>query len=246
MLLAGCSLHGATKKAEINLNSNSQMAQEANSQAATANNAVKSDSAAAPAVEPAQDSSQAEKPTGTSVAASAPQGASSSPAPATNADPTTLKITNQLVNWGFTKTSGRAIDTIVVHSSYNAMGADVHSVEDIINEEWKPAGVSPHYVIGRDGTIYRLVADQNIAYHAGVSKMPDSRTNVNNFSLGIEVVEAMSESPSSAQYASLKNLIDYLKGKYQIKHVLGHSDIAPGRKTDPWNFDWSKVGGKEK
>ena len=151
------------------------------------------------------------------------------------------KIINNLVAWGFAKTSGRTIDTIIIHSSYNATGGDSHSVEGIINNEYKPNGVSPHYIIGRDGSIYRLVPDQDIAYHAGVSKMPDGRTNVNNFSLGIEIVEAMAEGPSAAQYAALNSLLGYLAGKYPIKHILGHSDIAPGRKTDPWNFDWKKV-----
>ena len=151
------------------------------------------------------------------------------------------KIINKLVNWGFTKEESRAIDTIIIHSSYNVLGNNTHDVEDIINKEYKPAGVSPHYIIARDGTIYRLVQDKNIAYHAGVSKMPDGRTNVNNFSLGIEIVETTSESPSDKQYTALKNLIMYLKGKYKIKYVLGHSDIAPGRKTDPWNFNWKRI-----
>lgn len=155
-------------------------------------------------------------------------------------------ILNRLVNWGFTQTNGRQIDTIIIHSSYNATGGDPHSVDAIINNEYKPNGVSPHYIIGRDGTIYRLVPDEDIAYHAGASKMPDGRTNVNNFSIGIEIVETMSESPSAAQYAALNSLINYLVGKYPIKHILGHSDIAPGRKTDPWNFDWGKITqGKE-
>ncbi len=155
------------------------------------------------------------------------------------------KIINRLVTWGFTPTSRRKIDTIIIHSSYNAMGGDIHNLETIINQEYRPAGVAPHYIISRQGRIYRLVADHNIAYHAGVSKMPDGRTRVNNFSLGIEIVETQSESPTDAQYEALKKLVTYLKDKYKIKHVLGHSDIAPGRKTDPWNFNWKKVG-KEK
>jgi hypothetical protein len=156
-------------------------------------------------------------------------------------DSSKIKIINRLVSWGFTPSAERLIDTIIIHSSYNAVGSDPHSVDDIINKEYKPNGVSPHYIIGRDGTIYRLVEDKNIAYHAGESKLSDGRTNVNNFSIGIEVVETKSESPSAAEYAALKNLISYLKGKYNIKHVLGHSDIAPGRKDDPWNFDWKKI-----
>lgn len=163
-----------------------------------------------------------------------------------NSQPAAPKIVNRLVSWGFTKTDGREIDTIIIHSSYNATGGDPHDVNAIIDKEYKPNDVSPHYIIGRGGTIYRLVPDEDIAYHAGVSRMPDGRTNVNNFSIGIEVVETMSESPSAAQYASLNSLIDYLAAKYPIKHILGHSDIAPGRKTDPWNFDWKKITlGKE-
>lgn len=154
---------------------------------------------------------------------------------------TTLKITNRLVSWGFSASSGRTIDTIIIHSSYNAIGSDEHDLDDIINKEYKPAGVSPHYIIARDGKIYQLVADKNIAYHAGVSKMPDGRDGVNNFSIGIEIVETKSESPNSAQYSALKSLINHLKGEYKIKYVLGHSDIASGRKDDPWNFDWSKI-----
>lgn len=169
------------------------------------------------------------------------KGSSKSSSNATLVTTKTPKIINKLVNWGFTKEESRAINTIIIHSSYNALGNNPHNVEDIINKEYKPAGVSSHYIIARDGTIYRLVQDKNIAYHAGVSKMPDGRTNVNNFSLGIEIVETTSESPSAEQYTALKNLIIYLKGKYKIKYILGHSDIAPGRKTDPWNFDWKRI-----
>ena len=156
------------------------------------------------------------------------------------------KIINHLVTWGFTPTKGRKIDTIIIHSSYNIVGDDTHNLEDIINKEYRPAGVSPHYIISRQGAIYRLVKDKDIAYHAGVSKMPDGRTGVNNFSLGIEVVETKTESPTKNQYVALKKLVDYLKSKYTIKYVLGHSDIAPGRKTDPWNFDWQEIGKKIK
>jgi N-acetyl-anhydromuramyl-L-alanine amidase AmpD len=151
------------------------------------------------------------------------------------------KIIDSLVNWGFHSVSGRKIDTIIIHSSYNALDSNVHNIRTIINREYKPAGVSPHYIISRNGTIYRLVQDQNVAYHAGVSKMPDGRTGVNNFSLGIEIVETRFESPTKDQYKALKELVVYLKSKYKIKYVLGHSDIAPGRKTDPWNFDWKKL-----
>ncbi len=151
------------------------------------------------------------------------------------------KITNKLADWGFSKSDNRKIDTIIIHSSYNAVGKDVHDLDDIIYKEYKPYGVSPHYIISWEGKIYRLVEDKNVAYHAGESKVPDGRTGVNNFSIGIEIVNTKSEKPNSAQYGALRNLLAYLKSEYKIKYVLGHSDIAPGRKDDPWNFDFGKV-----
>lgn len=190
---------------------------------------------------PSETDQSAETPDPKKTEISTPQNNAASTAPTTPLAVPSVKIIDRLVSWGFTASSGRAIDTIIIHSSYNAVGKDVHDLDDIIDREYKPAGVAPHYIIPRDGKIYRLVADKNIAYHAGVSKVPDGRTNVNDFSIGIEVVETKTESPNSVQYASLKSLINYLKGQYKIKYVLGHDDIAPSRKDDPWNFDWGKI-----
>lgn len=150
------------------------------------------------------------------------------------------KIVSRLVSWGFQKATGRKIDTLVIHTSYNAIGGDEFDKEQVI-QEWKDAGVAPHYMIARDGTIYQLVADQNIAWHAGVAKMLDGRTDVNSFSLGIEIINTQDGKFASAQYDALNRLISDLKQKYTIKYILGHNEIAPGRKTDPWGIDWSKV-----
>ncbi|MEI7750062.1 MAG: N-acetylmuramoyl-L-alanine amidase [Candidatus Moraniibacteriota bacterium] len=157
-----------------------------------------------------------------------------------SADKTSPSIIGRLVSFGYEKRVSRTIDTVVVHSSYDALGSDPYSVSGVI-AEYKQSGVSPHYLIDRKGTIYCLVADHDVAYHAGVSKMPDGRTGVNAFSIGIEVLEKDTDSPTSAQYVSLRSLITSLKSEYPIKYVLGHSDIAPGRKTDPWNFDWKEM-----
>ena len=153
---------------------------------------------------------------------------------------TKLSIINRLVSWGFQASSGRKIDTIIVHSSYDAIGDNPYDVSGVI-AEYKSYGVSPHYLIDRKGVVYRLVADQNIAYHAGESQMPDGRTGVNAFSLGIEMLTTKKDKLTEAQYSALNQLIVYLKGKYPISNILGHSQIAPGRKDDPWNFDWKKV-----
>ena len=106
---------------------------------------------------------------------------------------------------------------------------------------WKSYGVAPHYMIARDGTVYQLVSDKNIAYHAGDSKMPDGRGGVNNFSIGVEILNTKTDKYTSAQYQATKDLIAYLEKKYGNMKVVGHDTIAPGRKTDPWNFDWNKI-----
>lgn len=152
-----------------------------------------------------------------------------------------LGIVSRLVSWGYSKPqNSRTIDTIILHSSYNALGGDKYDLAKLI-EEYKEYGVSPHYLIDREGRVYRLVNDKNIAYHAGESKMPDGRINVNNFSLGIEIMNTESSKPTEKQYQSLNKLISYIKNNHKIKNTLGHNQIAPGRKTDPWNFDWKEL-----
>ncbi len=152
----------------------------------------------------------------------------------------TAKIINKPISWGFQKATNRKIDTLIIHSSYDALGKDPYDVEGVI-AEYKQYEVSAHYLIARNGKIYRLVEDKNIAWHAGTSQMPDGRTNVNAFSIGIEMINTENEKFTEAQYSALNSLIAMLKKEYSIKNILGHNDIAPGRKTDPWNIDWGKV-----
>ena len=150
------------------------------------------------------------------------------------------KIINKLVNFGFQKASGRSIDTIIIHSSYDALGTDPYDTAGLITE-YKDYGVSPHYLINREGTIYKLVEEKNIAYHAGEGKVPDGRNSVNTFSIGIELMNTKTDNYTEAQYEALKNLLADLKKRYKIKYVLGHKDIAPDRKDDPWNFNMNKL-----
>ncbi|MBP6889513.1 MAG: N-acetylmuramoyl-L-alanine amidase [Candidatus Moranbacteria bacterium] len=151
-------------------------------------------------------------------------------------------LQKKLVNFGFEKAERKArhIDTIVLHSSYNNQGGDRYSVEKVI-AIWKSYGVAPHFLVDREGMAYQLVDESDIAYHAGVSEMKDGRKNVNDFSLGVEILNTESDSYTEEQYRAIQNLVVYIKETYSIKYVVGHDDIAPGRKTDPWNFDWKKV-----
>ncbi len=151
-----------------------------------------------------------------------------------------LDIKNNLVSWGFTSSKERKIDTIILHSSYNILGGDEYDLDKIILE-YKQYGVAPHYIIDREGNVFRLVKDNNIAYHAGESQVSDGRTGVNNFSIGIELINSEKDKFTSNQYNAVNKLILNLKDKYKIKYILGHDQIAPGRKTDPWNINWSKI-----
>ena len=149
-------------------------------------------------------------------------------------------VIDRILEWGhYAPKNPRSINTIIIHSSYDALSNNPYSVDGIIYE-YKIYGVSPHYLIDRNGTILRLVKEEDIAYHAGKSEMPDGRTDLNNFSIGIELINTKIVSPNEAQYSSLVELIKSLKLKYGIKNILGHNDIPPERKTDPCNFDWQK------
>lgn len=154
---------------------------------------------------------------------------------------TSILIQDRLIAFGHrTPGSPRPIDTVVLHSSYNASGGDAYNLEKIIGQ-YEQYGVGAHYIIDRSGSIYRLVKEEGIAYHAGESKMPDGRKNVNDFSIGIELVATEESGYTEKQYTAVNNLIADIKTRYKIKDIVGHGDIAPKRKTDPWKFDWKKL-----
>lgn len=151
-----------------------------------------------------------------------------------------LSIENRLMKSAFRKVRTRVIDTVVIHSSYNAAGGDIYSVPNLIRI-YERYGVSAHYLIDRQGTVYRLVQEQDISYHAGVSKMPDGRTGINDFSIGIELMNTKQDRYTEAQYRALQALIADLKLRYPIRSVVGHGQIAPERRSDPWNFHWASL-----
>ena len=103
--------------------------------------------------------------------------------------------------------------------------------------------VSAHFLIDRKGTITQFVSLNKRAWHAGVSSF-EQRENCNDFSVGVEL-EGTDHTPyTEAQYQRLAELTRTLLDKYpQLtrERIVGHSDIAPGRKTDPGPiFDWTR------
>lgn len=101
--------------------------------------------------------------------------------------------------------------------------------------------VSAHFLIRRDGTLIQFVSCLDRAWHAGVSNW-QGRERCNDFSVGIELEGSDFEAFAPEQYQTLNNLIAGIRKAYPIQSIVGHSDIAPGRKTDPGPyFDWQQV-----
>jgi AmpD protein len=104
--------------------------------------------------------------------------------------------------------------------------------------------VSAHVLIKRDGSCVQYVPFDKRAWHAGKSNY-QGRERCNDFSIGIELEGTESIAYTEAQYSTLKEVIDCLLQTYPSlskQHITGHSDIAPGRKTDPGaSFDWQRI-----
>jgi AmpD protein len=101
--------------------------------------------------------------------------------------------------------------------------------------------VSAHLLVRREGALVQFVACGERAWHAGASAWK-GRGACNDYSIGIEL-EGTDEDPyTPAQYETLARLAKALRRRYPIADLVGHSDIAPGRKTDPGPaFDWYRL-----
>ncbi|HKY92992.1 MAG TPA: 1,6-anhydro-N-acetylmuramyl-L-alanine amidase AmpD [Nevskiaceae bacterium] len=105
--------------------------------------------------------------------------------------------------------------------------------------------VSSHLCIFRDGACTQYVPFDRRAWHAGASVF-EGRTNCNDFSVGIELEGSDTQPFEDAQYDALVRALRALLRRYprlSRARVVGHADVAPGRKTDPGPFfDWSRLG----
>jgi len=116
----------------------------------------------------------------------------------------------------------------------NTLDLDAHPYYRTIRE----AQVSSHFYIRRDGQLIQFVSCLQRAWHAGASVW-QGRARCNDFSIGIELEGSDLVPFTVAQYAVLHHLTRALRADYPIRGIAGHSDIAPGRKTDPGPcFDW--------
>ena len=129
-----------------------------------------------------------------------------------------------------------APDLIVIHYTGD------NSLEGALDELTSPRGreVSAHLVIAKDGTIIQLLPFNVVGWHAGKSNYYEQEW-VNRFSIGIENV-GFGDNWPDAQVEANRAIIAALFDAYPIRDVVGHSDVAPGRKGDPGhNFPWDKV-----
>jgi AmpD protein len=98
--------------------------------------------------------------------------------------------------------------------------------------------VSAHFFIRRNGETIQFVPCGKRAWHAGESCW-QGRSRCNDYSVGIELEGSDTVPFADVQYAALAALTRALQQRYPITEIVGHSDIAPGRKTDPGPcFDW--------
>ena len=108
-------------------------------------------------------------------------------------------------------------------------------------EAMRDLRVSAHFLIRRGGEIVQFVPCAKRAWHAGES-CHAGRERCNDFSVGVELEGADDIAYADPQYEALARLAAILIARYPIADIVGHSDIAPGRKTDPGPaFDWPRL-----
>jgi len=137
---------------------------------------------------------------------------------------------------------GTVVDTIVLHATV------FNTLQEVIEKFADPhSRVSAHYTIDRDGTLASHVPESLRAWHAGQSRMKDGREEVNDFSIGIELVNLNNgEDPfPEEQIQAMGRLAKTIISRHPIRHIVMHYECAdpPGRKSDPAGFDKSWIAG---
>ena len=135
-----------------------------------------------------------------------------------------------------------AVDLLVLHYTELPLAESLA----ILSDGGRPHRVSAHYVLDEDGTVYRLVPEQRVAWHAGHSWWR-GREALNGSSIGIEIVNLHGDRHDypARQVAALIDLCRDIVGRHPAivpRNLVGHSDIAPKRKIDPGlRFPWATL-----
>jgi N-acetylmuramoyl-L-alanine amidase len=138
----------------------------------------------------------------------------------------------------FNDRKGQSVQFLVIHCT--AMATAEAAIERLCDPATQ---VSSHYVVDEQGSVYRLVAEENRAWHAGVSFW-DGKTDLNSSSIGIEIANPGDAPYPQAQMDAVIALSNDIVNRHKIRsfYVVAHSDIAPDRKQDPGEqFNWQSL-----
>lgn len=147
--------------------------------------------------------------------------------------------------------AGLPVDLVVIHNISLPPGQfDSGDIEAFFQNRLDPSRhpffatihevrVSAHFLVTRTGELVQFVSCLDRAWHAGQSEFL-GRPRCNDFSIGIEIEGSDDQPFTLAQYHTAAALVRALLAAYPVRALAGHSDIAPGRKTDPGpHFDWA-------
>lgn len=140
-------------------------------------------------------------------------------------------------NFGIRR-DGLTPSLIVIH--YTAMDSAAAALQRLCDPSVE---VSAHYLIGGDGTCWQMVAEDQRAWHAGAGQWC-GQDDINSRSIGIELDNRGGHPFAEPQMAALEGLLAGIMHRWSIPAdaVIGHSDMAPGRKIDPGpKFDWKRL-----
>ena len=145
---------------------------------------------------------------------------------------------NYSPNFDRKKRKFKQIKFIIFH--YTGMKNEKVAIKRLTDSKSK---VSSHYFIKYNGKVITLVPELYISWHAGISSF-QNKDNCNDFSIGIELEGSEDDIFEDIQYEKLSQITSLLMQEYtdiNKENIKGHSDVAPGRKTDPGNlFDWDR------
>lgn len=160
------------------------------------------------------------------------------PSPNFNARPVAVDISLLIIH-NISLPPGQFEGDYVEQFFQNCLDCSLHPYFETIRD----LEVSSHFLIKRDGQLVQFVSTEDRAWHAGKSVF-EGVSNCNDFAIGIELSGCDDQPYSSAQYKALADLTERLQQAYPgitQDRIVGHSDVAPGRKTDPGEaFEWSR------
>ncbi|MCG6884241.1 MAG: N-acetylmuramoyl-L-alanine amidase [Silicimonas sp.] len=152
-----------------------------------------------------------------------------------------MEIVDRLSSSFGERRRGLAVSLIVLH--YTGMSDAEAALTRLCNTEDE---VSAHYLVAKDGTLYRMVDEKHRAWHAGEGSWA-GHDDINSRSIGIELDNDGASRFAEPQMAALEELLADLLERHDLpaKSVIAHSDMAPDRKSDPGPyFDWQRLAAK--